>query len=241
MQSYSKQVETAALALLESLPKRVDDIEKVLTNLAGERMPSRVFAACTERVKASPGHQNVSVTALHLATADQLEQAISTLRMIAQWIQLNVPKIEDGNNFGVEVQKCVFVHVKEAIAALEKHWESIAEYHNQRTSIVEKVQEKVAKEKCTTRTVTASKGGKDGDEDKSVESTVEKETATSSTALPDCLGHLSALDMKWYFIYVRTLESIRDQYVVVYDVIEKNKEKVQMPRGEKNRGGYSMY
>ena len=36
-----------------------------------------------------------------------LLEFIEQLNIIKMWIQLNIPRIEDGNNFGVSIQVCL--------------------------------------------------------------------------------------------------------------------------------------
>jgi hypothetical protein len=71
--------------------------------------------------------------------------------------------------------------------------------------------------------------------------TSEKETITSNAAVDDWIAYVVAVDVKWYFNLLRTLEGVRDQYAVTYDIIEKNKDKILLPRGNGDRGYSSMF
>merc|ERR1711991_413481 len=61
---------------------------------------------------------------------------VGTLKL---WIQLNIPKIEDGNNFGVTVQEEIVTE----LASKENHafniMEEMMKYYNERARIVKRI------------------------------------------------------------------------------------------------------
>lgn len=243
MDAYRSAVAKDAQLRLEEFPQRLQRVHALLQQHFVQRQPSVVRVNLLASVSATPGKigANASLDALVAVVSDEVEQTLVALSQLAQWIQLLVPKIADGNNFGVEVQKLAFVHIKESLATWQKHWDTLADYHSQRATAVEKVNDKVAKEKATSTTTTASVGGKDGDENKSVTTSSEKETATASAPVEDWVSNIVAVDVKWYFNLARTLEAVRDQYAVTYDIIEKNREKILLPRGNSDRAAFSMF
>uniref|UniRef100_A0AAV1U7P1 Proteasome activator PA28 C-terminal domain-containing protein n=1 Tax=Peronospora matthiolae TaxID=2874970 RepID=A0AAV1U7P1_9STRA len=92
-----------------------------------------------------------------------------------------VPKAEDGNNFGVEVQKYVDAHLKESCKKWKETWDSIAGNCFVRATAVEKLDLKASFESSTTTTVTSFEGGKDRDEEKSVTGRVENQSHTGNS------------------------------------------------------------
>ena len=172
---------------------------------------------------------------------DEIAQLMSAIQLLQCWIQLHVPKVEDGNNFGVEVQKYAFVHLKESLEKWQKIWDSLSDHNSTRATAVEKLNAKANSETSTTTTVTSSRGGKEGDEEKSVTTKVEKQSNTGSQAAEDAIAAVVALDVKWYFNLVRALEGVRDQYAVTDDIIMKNKDKIELPRGKNDRAGFNMF
>lgn len=243
MDAYRSAVAKDAQLRLEEFPQRLQRVHALVQQHFVQRQPSVVRANLLANVQNTPGTigANASLDALVGVVSDEVEQALTSLAQLAQWIQLLVPKIADGNNFGVEVQKLAYVHLKESIATWQKHWDALADYHSQRATAVEKVNDKIAKEKATSTTTTASTGGKDGDENKSVTTSSDKETATASAPVEDWASNVVAVDLKWYFNLARTLEGVRDQYAVTYDIIEKNREKILLPRGNSDRAAFSMF
>lgn len=249
MDAYRAAVSADAERTLADFPRRVEHVQALVAQHFAQRQPSAVRASLAAAAAASSGQVrgNASLAALAAVVADEIELALVALAQLSRWLQLLVPKVADGNNFGVEVQKLAYEHVKESAAGWQKHWDALAEYHSQRATAAEKLNDKVAKEKATsattTTTATAIGGLKDTDKDetKTVTTTSEKETATAAAPVEDWAAFVVAVDVKWYFNLARTLEAVRDQYAVTFDIIEKNREKILLPRGNSDRAAYSMF
>uniref|UniRef100_A0AAV1U8C3 Proteasome activator PA28 C-terminal domain-containing protein n=1 Tax=Peronospora matthiolae TaxID=2874970 RepID=A0AAV1U8C3_9STRA len=241
--SYSTTVVASGAVLLSTLSQRATHIQTLLQQHVSERVPSKLRVRFAQAVLAAPSAvgSNTDVQGLVTVVGDEIAQLLSALQLLQLWIQLQVPKVEDGNNFGVEVQKYAYVHLKESHEKWQKTWDSLAEYCSLRATAVEKLNMKASSESSTTTTVTSSKGGKDGDEEKSVTAKVEKQSHTGSQVAADALAAVVELDVKWYVNLVRALEGVRDQYAVTDDVISKNKEKIELPRGKNDRAGFNMF
>ncbi|KAG6612521.1 Proteasome activator subunit 1 [Phytophthora cinnamomi] len=243
MDEYKKSVTAAGAALLAELPQRVARVQALVQQHAAERAPSAVRAKFAQAVLAAPSAvgANGDVQTLLGVVGDEVAQLLAALAQLQLWIQLQVPKVEDGNNFGVEVQKHAFVQLKEALDKWQKAWDSLADYSSARAAAVEKLNAKASSETSTTTTVTSSKGGKDGDEEKSVTAKVDKQSSNGSSAAEDAVAAVVEIDVKWFFNLVRALEGVRDQYAVTADVIDKNKAKIELPRGKNDRAGFNMF
>ncbi|KAG7386154.1 hypothetical protein PHYPSEUDO_000586 [Phytophthora pseudosyringae] len=243
MSEYKTNVTAAGAALLSELPQRVAQAQALVQQHAGERAPSKLRAKFAQTVLAAPAavSSNGDVQTLLAVVGDEVARLMSAIQLLQVWIQLQVPKVEDGNNFGVEVQKYAFVHLKEALEKWQKTWDSLADYGSARAAAVDKLNAKANSESSTTTTVTSSKGGKDGDEEKSVTAKVEKQSNADSKAAEDAVAAVVELDVKWFFNLVRALEGVRDQYAVTEDVITKNKDKIELPRGKNDRAGFNMF
>jgi hypothetical protein len=70
---------------------------------------------------------------------------------------------------------------------------------------------------------------------------VEKQSNSGSQAAEDAVAAVVELDIKWYFNLQRALEGVRDQYAVTADIIAKNKDKIELPRGKNDRAGFNMF
>ncbi|KAJ1453691.1 proteasome activator pa28 [Pelagophyceae sp. CCMP2097] len=168
-----------------------------------------------------------------------LAGAVLDLRKLERWIVLNVPKVEDGNNFGVAIQidvhKMVLEHRKELKAMLDK----LADYHKERAALLKEV---VSAKTSSDTTETATKN--DDSEAKGADASVatvkagkstKTETRTArSTPLPDACEAVVALDVMWYFHLGYVLEVARDAYIATGDMVQKNKLKLEQPKGDGN-------
>jgi hypothetical protein len=72
-------------------------------------------------------------------------------------------------------------------------------------------------------------------------STKKTETTKSSTAtpvdvLPDYLSYLVSLDVKWYLYLKDSLRQAADSCLMVKDMVEKNREKIEHPKGGADGG-----
>lgn len=242
MDAFRESVAAEGERLFRDLPAQVARLHALVLQRCPERRPSALRAQFSARVAAAPTQiaANAEVLALADAAADELELALATLAKLQLWISLLVPKIADGNNFGVEVQKAAFTHIKEGVAAWTKAADALAEYPQQRAAAVDKLNAKRSSEKSTSTTATKATGSET--EDKTVTTVVDKTSeALASEPGQDALAHVVALDVKWFCSLARTLEGLRDQYAVTFDVIDKNKDKILLPRGAGDRAGFSMF
>ncbi|KAI9908233.1 hypothetical protein PsorP6_016584 [Peronosclerospora sorghi] len=243
MNEYSNSVIASAAALVTQMPQRVVQIQTLLQQHVQEAVPSKLRAKFAQAILAAPAAvgSNGNVQSLLAVVADAIAQLLSDLHLLRVWITLLVPKVEDGNNFGVEVQKLVYVHLKESMEKWQKTWDSLADYSSARATAVEKVNAKISSETSTTTTLTSSTGGKDGNEEKSVTAKVEKQSNTGNQAPEDAVAAVVELDVKWFFNLACALEGVRDQYAITEDVILKNKTKIELPRGTNDRAGFNMF
>ncbi|GLE01625.1 hypothetical protein PINS_up010459 [Pythium insidiosum] len=244
MEEYKQLVTREAEALVEGggIVQRLSQLQQSLQAHCAVRQPSQVRATVDAALRQQLPRVGLQPTLTQLVgvTSDHVEQALRDFQALSQWISLLLPKVADGNNFGVEVQLVVMKELKETSDKLQKAWDALPDYHSQRATVLEKLNEKLSKETSTTNTVTATTGGKEGDEKKTVVATVGKETATAQPVVEDWIANVVAIDVKWYFHLARVLELVRDAYAIAFDRIEKNKDKILKPRGQE-RSGYGMY
>eukprot|EP01138_Halocafeteria_seosinensis_P009335 gb/GECG01009540.1/.p1 GENE.gb/GECG01009540.1/~~gb/GECG01009540.1/.p1 ORF type:complete len:274 (+),score=48.85 gb/GECG01009540.1/:1-822(+) len=68
----------------------------------------------------------------------EVKEAVSALGTVKMWIQLLVPRIEDGNNFGVEVQEEIISEVSRIEDSSFQVLESLSKYFETRSELVQK-------------------------------------------------------------------------------------------------------
>ena len=153
---------------------------------------------------------------------------------------LHVPKVEDGNNFGVAIQMEVNKMVGEQGKTLKGLVDALPNYYKERAGAWKEIAAKTSTETTKSKSEGEDSETKDGAASKTAKSGASSSSKTTTSSSPpnaDAVAHLVALDVHWYFALCFTLESVRDAYIACGDCLEKNKQKLAMPRGE---GGNAM-
>jgi len=126
----------------------------------------------------------------------ELLAMVSNADTVKLWIQLNVPRIEDGNNFGVGVQEDMVSELSRAEDHAFALLESITKYY-------------IGRAKLLTRCFKYPK-------------------------LPDFEMAVSEADQKQYLSNVLSVVDLRNNYALLYDMIIKNIDKLENPRGSEH-------
>lgn len=82
---------------------------------------------------------------------------------------------------------------------------------------------------------------KDGDASKTSKSCSSEEKVSETSSPPDAMQHIVALDLKCYVSLHHTLMAARDALMIVGDMIDKNMEKLQRPKGTNQSSGMYAY
>jgi len=69
---------------------------------------------------------------------DSLDLVIAQLMTMERFVMLTIPKMEDGNNFGVTVQLAALKHMKDERELLSKALEELSKYYSCRADAIEK-------------------------------------------------------------------------------------------------------
>ncbi|CAM9903251.1 unnamed protein product [Scytosiphon promiscuus] len=230
---------------LERVPGQVERMQQLLD----ANQCARAAAAPTQaggefkKVLAASGFvatENEAMSALLSAVRDEVAQALNGLLALKRWIRVQVPKIEDGNNFGVSVQLDVAKGIDELTSPVASSLGELPGYFESRATAWDKIRKKTSTESKTSTSASKDTGGKDGDSSKTSESSSKEEKTSESTSSPDSSNHLIALDIKWFVSLHHILLKARDSLVCAADMIEKNMEKLVRPKGTNTQGG-GMY
>ncbi|KAL2085490.1 hypothetical protein ACEWY4_018810 [Coilia grayii] len=116
------------------------------------------------------------------------------LNTVSMWVQLQIPRIEDGNNFGVAVQEKVFELLTNTRTKIEGFQTQISKYYSERGDAVAK--------------------------------------ASKQAHVGDYRQLVHELDQYQYCELRIVVLEIRNTYAVLYDIINKNYDKIKKPRGD---------
>ena len=137
-----------------------------------------------------------------------------------------MPVVEDGNNFGCDVQQHVYEGIKKSCTALQALQDSLASYYSDRGAAMEKVTSFPTKKVSSSSSKTSTTGGKvrrvlmfalphslphtvlrcpcAQEEEAGEKTSTSESTESSATETAICEDHLEAvmmIDLKWYILY----------------------------------------
>lgn len=177
---------------------------------------------------------------LALDAMSSMSQDVQTLE---NFLHLHIPKMEDGNNFGVTVQLALLKELSDVQEAVTKNIDSLAGYASARADALEKLKLPSASKSISKSTsVTTTDGTK---EDKVTESTEEKsnESPLSGPTYESRIAAIVAVDTLYYAKAQRALQSVMTLFIAALDFLEKNMDKLEKPKGSggSHSGFHSMY
>ncbi|XP_053558329.1 proteasome activator complex subunit 1 [Bombina bombina] len=85
-----------------------------------------------------PISSNEKITVLQKRIKREIQEAKENLHLVSLWLQLQIPQIEDGNNFGVAVQEKVFELMTNLRTKLDATQTQISKYFSERGDAVAK-------------------------------------------------------------------------------------------------------
>jgi hypothetical protein len=174
---------------------------------------------------------------------DSLSSMSQDAQTMENFLHLHIPKMEDGNNFGVTVQLSLLKELSDVQEAITKHIDSLAGYANARADALDKLKLPSSSKSVTkSSSVTTTDGTK---EDKVSDSTEEKssENETSGPGYESRVAAVVAVDTLYYSKAQRALQSVMTLFIASLDFMNKNMDKLEMPKGSggSHQGFHSMY
>jgi hypothetical protein len=174
---------------------------------------------------------------------DAITSMTQDSQTLATFLHLHIPKMEDGNNFGVTVQLSLLKDLSDLQEAITKGVDDISGYHGVRAEALSKLSLPSGSGSVTKSTFVTITDGKQ--EDKTCEAKEEKNSTSDATG-PVYAARVSALvavDTLYYAKAQRIFQSNFTLYLAALDFLDKNKDKLEMPKGAGGaRSSYhSMY
>ncbi|PWA25046.1 hypothetical protein CCH79_00015993 [Gambusia affinis] len=126
--------------------------------------------------------------------SDLINESDDVSCQVSMWVQLQIPRIEDGNNFGVAVQEKVFELLTNTRTKIEAFQTQISKYYSERGDAVAK--------------------------------------ASKQPHVGDYRQLVHELDQYQYRELRLVVLDIRNTYAVLFDIINKNYDKIKKPRGD---------
>jgi len=172
-------------------------------------------------------------------TMDEISSVSQDIRALEVFVNLHIPKMEDGNNFGVTVQLSILKQLSELQEATGKAIDDLSGYSNARAESLSKLNlPSVSTSVCKSTSSSTTDGKK---EEKSSESTEEKKSKSDMNG-PTFMSRVAAVnatDTLYYSKAQRAFQATMSAYLAVLDFMDKNKEKLEKPKG--SSGSQSSY
>ena len=177
------------------------------------------------------------------ATLDAIYSVSQDIQAMETFLHLHVPKMEDGNNFGVTVQLAMLKICSDLQEEVTSKIDDLSAYTGKRAEALEKLSLPSTSSTVTESSSVTTTDGKP--ENKSSESK-EKKTTSSDSDSPAYKSRVAALvsvDTLFYSKAQRAFQSVMTTYMSAVDFMDKNKEKLEKPKGSggSHSGYHSMY
>lgn len=176
-------------------------------------------------------------------TLDAVYAVSQDAQSLETFLHLHIPKMEDGNNFGVSVQLAMLKQLSDLQTDTSARIDDLSSYASTRADALDKL-----KLPSTSSTITKSSSSTDTDgkkEAKATESTEEKKTLSDSVgpAYESRVAALVSLDTLYYSKAQRAFQNVLCLYMGALDFMIKNKDKIEKPKGDggSHSGYHSMY
>jgi len=245
LSAVQKAAKKQAETLTDGAAKTIEAMDAAFQAL----FPFKTLSAATAQFSAADAAvPHVGLVKALATSMEAIDETATSCLTMERYILLTIPKMEDGNNFGVTVQLAALKQLKDDREKLEKALEELSKYAATRADALEKCKlPSSTKSKTTTQSTSNSdtKGGeKEGATSTTSKSEEEKtvETANQSGEAAFRQQAVWAVDALYYSKARNAYMSAMTCFMTAADFLEKNKEKIGAPKGSSGGGGYSsMY
>jgi Proteasome activator pa28 beta subunit len=201
--------------------------------------------------------KNAALSTTLSITVDAVDTVLTQLGCMEQYITLTIPKMEDGNNFGVTVQLAALKHINDTQDKLIKQLEELLKYSAARADVLEKCKSLSPNEsKTVVTTASESQGTSTGpNKETKVQETVPSSDNKTSTATTTTVSTVMSspelgfrtqaitdLDIMYYSKAKVIMQTCLTGYLAALDFLQKNSDKLAAPKGTSGTTAYhSMY
>jgi len=247
-EAFQASSQKTALTLLKDAPALIQSLQKQYSLHYPESSLSTVCASWGN--DESTLLNNATVAGAVRTTLDVADNILTSLSKMEAYITLTIPKMEDGNNFGVTVQLAAMKHLQDEQEKLSKLVDDVLKYTSSRADALEKCKlpsETVTKTSTSSESNAAETDKEKGETATSNKSTSTEEKKTQTTAAPPEAQlrkeAVLAVDVNYYVKSKKLYQAALLALMAAVDFMEKNAEKIAEPKGSRGSGGHfsSMY
>ncbi len=186
---------------------------------------------------------NDKVSSCVTLALDALSSMSQDAQTLENFLQLHIPKMEDGNNFGVTVQLSSLKQLTDVQEAVTKHADSLSGYASARADALEKLKLPSASKSVSKSTSVSTTDGK---KEEKVTESVEEKTNENENVGPIYEARCAAVvacDSLYYSKAQRAVQNVMTLYIASLDFMNKNMDKIEKPKGSggSHSGFHTMY
>jgi hypothetical protein len=250
-------IQAQATKSLLAMQARVAELDAVLQAQFGAGHEEAPLSTSVDQFlhaqQTNAGSSNAKMCSLIKLAFDECNFALHHLWVVERWVQLQMPFRESGDNFGVEVVQDVIKVVQDRNMLMVNLMDQLPAYHLNRATVLEKMMPEVKKTSVVSRKQVSTKkrGSADDIASEDEDATNKKKKPKTSTAdeqeevvtaendektvtqnkdLDDFRLYIASHDTKWLWSVKDILRNAQDSYLLVLDIVEKNREKIDKPK-----------
>ncbi|KAJ1607129.1 proteasome activator p28/Ki autoantigen [Cryptosporidium canis] len=131
--------EQVTIHLRDRIPSKIVELNKRMniSNKPGSVLSSDGLNPV--HVESGKVHSNSQIKELVVYVKQEVSELIEMVSSIKLWVQLNIPQIQDGNNFGVGVQEETIQELGRVEDATFSLYESVCKYYSERGRLSSKL------------------------------------------------------------------------------------------------------
>jgi hypothetical protein len=144
MSEYAQQATATASGIVAEIPSRIARLQELISTKfsmsldeANTQFETAVFQKVAQEDPTDTG-VNQCVMELNSIVRRELAELLDAFRCLESWLQLSVPQISDGNNFGVEVLEHICKRIGEEKKTAKAIFDSLKSYSTERAAAWEK-------------------------------------------------------------------------------------------------------
>jgi Proteasome activator pa28 beta subunit len=243
-QSFQQTTKEGALGIIAKSSETIQQLEATYNQhfSAAQTLSALTTAFSTEALLV----ENATCASAIAATLDAVDHVQSACTTLERYIQLTVPKMEDGGNFGVGIQLAAIKVITDQVEKLDKAAVELFGYTSARADALEKCKLPAnTATKSSTTSISESSGtdAEKGDtkSNSTTRSTEEKSIDTVSNAAEAALRKQAvvAVDVRYHAKAKATLAATITTLLLVVDFMDKNQVKIGAPKGDGGSRNYS--
>nr|XP_040045730.1 proteasome activator complex subunit 3-like isoform X2 [Gasterosteus aculeatus aculeatus] len=199
VETFREQISSEAEHLVASFfPKKLLELDQFLKNTKKRKLEDGVadesWQGGTKTLTVPEGMLkcNTKLVDLIERVKPEIRTLIEKCNTVKMWVQLLIPRIEDGNNFGVSIQEETVAELRTVESEAASYLDQISRYYITRAKLVSKI--------------------------------------VKYPHVEDYRRTITEIDEKEYISLKIIVSELRNQYVILHDMILKNIEKIKKPR-----------